>query len=162
AAMHDGVSHALSDAQHHARQAEHSFAMDAFQHNPVLSENMHHHAQDAHGSEQQALHAAMSVASAQAHSFSAAPNGHAQGSVNVAMPDAIPGFDANGAAAAPTMGERSKQGDFGTQQHTVHHDAPPPAAPIAGQLWFGAYGTGAGNPDGHSDVRVEHADSDGQ
>jgi hypothetical protein len=31
----------------------------------------------------------------------------------------------------------------------------------SGQLWFGGAGDGIGNPDGSSDFRVEHADSDG-
>src|SRR5262249_17921204 len=39
--------------------------------------------------------------------------------------------------------------------------APPPSAPVAGQLWAGFAGNGTGNPDGHSDFRVAHLDSDG-
>src|ERR1043166_4926463 len=39
--------------------------------------------------------------------------------------------------------------------------APPPTAAVAGQLWAAFGGPGIGNPDGHSDFRVEHADSDG-
>ncbi len=39
--------------------------------------------------------------------------------------------------------------------------APPPAVTETGQLWEADAGTTAGNPDGHSDVRLEHDDSDG-
>ena len=38
--------------------------------------------------------------------------------------------------------------------------APPPSAVITGQLWEADAGTTSGNPDGHSDVRLEHDDSD--
>ncbi len=40
--------------------------------------------------------------------------------------------------------------------------APPPAVSETGQLWEADAGTTSGNPDGHSDVRLEHDDSDGQ
>jgi VCBS repeat-containing protein len=40
--------------------------------------------------------------------------------------------------------------------------APPPAVAETGQLWEADLGTTSGNPDGHSDVRLEHDDSDGQ
>jgi len=58
----------------------------------------------------------------------------------------------------------SRQGDFhfdaashgGGDPHIL-----PPSVPVAGQLWFGGAGDGIGNPDGHSDFRIEHADSDG-
>jgi len=56
-----------------------------------------------------------------------------------------------------------RQGDLGAATtHGVHH-APPPVSAVSGQLWaaFGGPGAGGGNPDGHSDFRVEHADSDG-
>src|SRR5262249_32698303 len=39
--------------------------------------------------------------------------------------------------------------------------APPPAAPVSGQLWVAFGGPGTGTSDGHSDFRVAHADSDG-
>ena len=56
----------------------------------------------------------------------------------------------------------SRQGDFHFDpvSHGVFH-APPPVAAVAGQLWAGCAGTGIGNPDGHSDFRIEHLDSDG-
>src|SRR5262249_27092298 len=36
-----------------------------------------------------------------------------------------------------------------------------PSAPVTGQLWVAFGGPGTGNPDGHSDFRIERADSDG-
>src|SRR5262249_52954923 len=44
---------------------------------------------------------------------------------------------------------------------TYGHAAPPPVAPISGQLWSACVGPGIGNPDGHSDFRVMHLDTDG-
>jgi len=56
-----------------------------------------------------------------------------------------------------------RQGDLGFSTVNGGAHAPPPVSAVSGQLWaaFGGPGAGGGNPDGHSDFRVEHADSDG-
>ena len=53
------------------------------------------------------------------------------------------------------------QGFHSAQTVVGPHTPPPPAVAVAGQLWAAFGGPGIGNSDGHSDFRVEHADSDG-
>jgi VCBS repeat-containing protein len=96
-------------------------------------------------------HLPVSEASAAASSFSPAPISSAS-------------FDQTDVTLH--TGTHSRQGDaghgVGAGSDGAHADAPPPAVPVAGQLWaaFGGPGAGGGNPDGHTDFRIEHADSD--
>ena len=101
-----------------------------------------------------------------------APSVNVQGGVSglfsMSGPQAFAGAsDMSVFVAAPQLGldiSHSRQGDFNFDAASHGGGNPhilPPSAPVAGQLWIGGAGDGLGNPDGHSDFRIEHLDSDG-
>jgi VCBS repeat-containing protein len=64
-------------------------------------------------------------------------------------------------AGGTLAGAQGMQQTAGSAPGHAPGGAPPPVGAVAGQLWAAFGGLGTGNADGHSDFRVEHADSDG-
>jgi len=120
-------------------------------------------AQSDHGSQQ----AIVDTSNAAIVAPSVDAQGAASALFSMSGPQAFAGAAGMSVVAAPQLGvdiSHSRQGDFHFDTASHGGGNPnffPPSAPVAGQLWIGGAGNGIGNPDGHSDFRVEHLDSDG-
>ncbi|MBV9993030.1 MAG: VCBS domain-containing protein [Alphaproteobacteria bacterium] len=180
----------LAASGHAASQAAPNSASSSLAQNPVHGETQHfdhalsieagHHgtageivhasvqtAASAHdGGSISAMHGAQNILAVQTHdsfAYTAQDAGDSQSFANLSQ--AVSSSDAP--IHAGQDGHSSPLGDLG--EHVGHADhaaapnAPPPTVAVAGQLWvaFGGPGNGGGESDGHSDFRIEHADSDG-
>jgi VCBS repeat-containing protein len=123
----------------------------------------HHHATasvEASSSDAMSTHS-NGLLTAVANDVSAAAQDtvHDMGVTAAAAWSIAPSFAPLGGHAAD--GHLFAQGLHAAQTIVGPHTPPPSAVAVSGQLWAAFGGPGIGNPDTHSDFRIEHADSDG-